>query len=361
MATDGRMTESQRREILRRAELVQRAEAISDYCLAGALGCSRPTLSLVKAGRYTGDTDRYVRKIQQWLIARAERAAPRGAAWADTTIGRRMRAVCDRARSVPCMGRIVAPAGTGKTVTLREYVRTGGDNCLLIQAGVALRTPKGVLGEIAARLSIRVAGVWELARLYREVREEIARRYAAGKGDIVLLLVDESVTLSGDAIECLRNLHDDPQCRAAVVLADTWRIEAAPARSVPAGQEQLRSRFGATYALRPQEQIDLADVGKVVRSILDAVGHQEQVRPDALKLLARLAQQPGRLRNVEQRIYAVRDVADACGIAAQYSYGQLDWVADMVGAEREHRDAASPFAAPAKGQPTTKPVRLVAG
>jgi DNA transposition AAA+ family ATPase len=358
----GRLSDQQRRGVLHQVnELVAADGTLSHVAVARMIGCSAATWSLVRRGSYRGEIDRYIRKAAQWLADRATRAVQPAGDYVDTRDGRMIHAVCHRAVSSQCIGKIVLESGCGKTAALAEYARRRGDRAVLMRCGEAASSRGGFLIALARALGIRGYASREgshltAARTFESIRQHLANLYGGGANAPLLLLVDEATTLHPGAINMLRNLHDDPDVRLAVVLADTARMEDAlhSRRGIAGGNEQLSSRFGAVYAppacvpdgahgSKPRE-LPLDDVRAVAQSIVDGLGGG-RLHADAVRYLHRLAQRPGRLRNVEWRIRTAHDYAESAGGEARYTVAELDFVAELVGQQAEIVHDASPFEA----------------
>jgi len=340
------LTSVERAEILKRVMDVQLAEGLSNRAVAEILGCSQGTWSQVRSGTYAGRVDRYLLRAEKWLQDRQQRREAVQGEYVETSIARAIRAVCERAWAMPTIGRVVTPSGCGKTVALREFARERGEGALLVQAGEFGRGVQGLLAEIARGLGIAAGSRSRLEVLAREVRDSLAKHYQGGMGSPFVLLVDEATTLSSAALNALRNLHDDPACRAAVVLADTWRLDAflRNPHGIAGGNEQLRTRGGAAYLLREDAEIREADVRLVAESIVRGLGRREPLARESVKHLTRLAQGDGRLRRVYHRLVAAHDVASHLEEEPDYSPAQLDFVATLVGETCEMEHAQPPFA-----------------
>lgn len=342
------MTEAERKETLRRAVEVQVAEHLSNATMARVVLKSSPAVwSQIRSGTYQGSTDKWLRRAEQWLADRQERQATPETEFAETSIARRILAVCERAWSMPTIGRVITPSGCGKTMALREFARRRGETALFIQAGEFARGVGGVLGEIARGLGIPVTGKASVDSLGRAVRANLAEHYSGGIRPPFAILVDEATTLTAGALNVLRNLHDDPASRAAIVLADTWRLDAflRSAHGIAGGNEQLRTRGGAVCLVPETEEIARDDVRKVAEMILAGLGHEGGLPRLALDYLTGLANQDGRLRNVYHRLHACHDVALARRWEPSYSVAELDYVGPLVGMKCEQVHDGPPFAA----------------
>ncbi len=345
---DGPLTAAQRRKIIADIEeLLATDEKLTTRVVARNIGCGRSTLSQLLSGKYKGTGDKYLRAGCRWMADRADRAKTPQAAYVRTSVGDYILTVCRRAADGPCIGQVVTPSGAGKTAALMEFARARGDRAVYLQAGYAFSSPGGLIGELARKLRIVITTRSTSATLYAQIRDKLADYYAGGRGDPFVVLVDEATTLRPTALNTLRNLHDDPACRVAIVLADTGRLtRELTKRGGWAMYEQLRSRFGAAYLLGIDEEIPLADVQAVADSALAGLGHTRKLSKRAYEYLRRIAQDDGKLRNVVYRLHAVDWTARSAKIVPAFSAAELDFVADLVGAEPFNKAAPMPFGRP---------------
>ncbi|MHC4984191.1 MAG: AAA family ATPase [Planctomycetota bacterium] len=338
VARDGALSETERQRILQAVASRQAAEDISHAQLARILGCSPATWSQVARGKYTGDVDHFLRRARTWLERREAGSEVPLTEYVRTSIGRMIHTVCRIAVDQPCMGLVITPSGCGKTAALTEYVRGQGRNrAVYFQAGQVLSTQVALLTELAERLDVTPPARATAAMIYRKIRGRLAGFYAGGKGDPMLIVVDEATTLRTSAINILRNLHDEPACRPAIVLADTWRLDAElhSRHGMAGGYEQLRSRCKAVYKRTVADEIPLADVKAVADSVLAGLGCDQRLHRDGYRFLHKLAQGDGKLRNVVHRLHTVHLMAQEMRRQARYDVAQLDYVATLVGATCE--------------------------
>jgi len=350
------LTDQERKRIVTEVAELQAAESLPNTQVARIIGCSPSVWSQVRAGKYKGDTEEYLRRARQWLGRRQLRHEEPETTFVQTSIARYILTVCRRATDMPTIGMVMTRSGAGKTAALLEFRKREGGNCIYISAGQCMSSRSALLAEIATKLDLSLLPTTAAALAYREVRSRLADMYAGGSGAQATILIDEATTLRPDAINTLRNLHDDPACRPGIVLADTWRMDGelrSRRRDVMAGgYEQLTSRAGAQYRMATDAQIRQADVTLVADAILKGLGHTRRLAVSSYKYLCKIAQRPGALRNVQHRLQAVHDVAahTGAGDKATYSVTELDFVASMLGSECELPHSASPFAqaAPAR-------------
>ena len=360
-ANDGPLTEAQRNELRGILTDLIDAQGLTVRDVARAVRCSPSVITQIRAGTYGGDEDRYLRAVRDWMAEQHQRATSPDGAYVETADARRVLAVCHRARTMPCMGKVVLESGAGKSAALAEAARRWGDRVVILQAAEAAASKLGLLYALADAVGVRTLAKSTFARLYREVRDRLAGYYAGGRRLPLLVLVDEATTLQPRALNLLRNLHDDEAVRLAVVLADTDRLdgELAGRGGLAGGYEQLRSRLGAVYAPRALRassygvrcSVSLDDVRAVAAATIAALGDEAALTADAARALWEMANTPGRLRNVVYRLRTVHDVARVAGVAPTYSAAELDYVAELVGAERKLR-GRSPFGK--RGEPALR-------
>jgi DNA transposition AAA+ family ATPase len=322
---------------------------VSHTAFARTMGCSAATINQVRLGRYPSDDTAWLIKARDIMADNAAMAQMRkpSQVFADTRISWQIRAVCMRARSMPCIGKIVAPSGCGKSAALQHVAGQLRDRCVYIQAGAAANSAAGILRSIMRGLNIQVNSRSRTrSGIYEAIRDELSRRYDRGKNASTLIIIDESTQLSADGLNIVRNLHDDIDVRAAVVLADTARMEGElrSRRGFIGGYEQLTSRFGAVMIVRGDVEIPSEDVAAVAAGVLSSLGFDRALPNKSLKLLHNLAQQGGKLRNVVYRLHAVSQLAEAAGKRPTFSPAELDFAASLVGHDVQQQYDAPPFA-----------------
>ena len=360
MTTDSKhLTRTAADEIRESLRAIQAAERISNAGMSKVLSCSATVWSQIRNNKYGRSRElKYLLRGRQWMKDRLERSREPAADFIETSVARRIMAVCRRAWRSPCMAKVVTPAGAGKTAALREFVRRRGDRAIYVQAGEAYCTKTGLVRRLVRTLRLNAGNKANTARLYDVLRDKMSDYYAGGMQTPFCIVVDEATTLQPAAINMLRNLHDDADCRVAVVLADTARLEAElrSRHGFAGGYEQLRSRFGATWVMDPAAEIPLADVRAIADGVAAGLGCEGRLDRHAVKYLHGVAQLPGRLRNVVHRLQAVCDLADETDTAARYDVAQLDFVAQLVGMTCALDHQANPFDSAAEPQSSLRKV-----
>jgi len=335
----------ERKRLIDRLVQAQREEGLTVGAVARALRYSPAVWSQVRDGKYKGDVDKFLRRGGDWLEHRSRRAMLSEAVYASTSIGEQVVAVCRTAAAMPTIGRIITPSGCGKTAALAAFAREAGERCLHLQIGQAFHTLRGVLTEIARRLKIAGAASRTTPDLYALVRDHVARFYAGGANDPFVLLADETTTLRGNALDMLRNLHDDPAARIGLVLADTDLLdERFKGRDAYRhGAEQTLGRCAAVYRFARDRKIPIDDVRAVGTSILRTLGFDGTLDRAAWSYLADVANRPGRFHNVKGILMRCREIVEAAGREAAYTAPELDFVARLVDLEPRWEHPVPPW------------------
>jgi DNA transposition AAA+ family ATPase len=349
------MTMSERDEIIRQMVAIQLSENLSNKVIGSILGCSKEAWSSIKNGNYKGLTDKYLSRAKQWMTERLTRKVTPPVDFVETSYARYIMAVCKRAWEKPTMGLVILPSGFGKSSALRYFARLGQRDVTLVYAAEYISGIAGILGEIARRLGLpkeQYDGA-TIDTVSRNIRENLTKRNQGGKKSPHVILVDEAQNLSLKCLNALRNLHDDPACSVAIVLADTWRLDSAlrNPHGIAGGTEQLKSRCGAVYMVPESDsrgkptQVSDEDVRLVAEATMRSLRHFEPITDQALKYLVNIANAPGaaRFRGVVTRIQDVARVAEQLGVEAAYDVHQLDYVAPLSGGECESKHTVSPF------------------
>ncbi|NLF32015.1 MAG: AAA family ATPase [Planctomycetes bacterium] len=348
-AMDGPYTPQQRKAIGEALEANRVASGLKVNQLSTMLGWHPSMYSRIIKGTYPGDIDKYLTGAVRWLNDRAEAAAAPAADYVETSIARRIIATCRRAVNRGTIARIEAPSGIGKSMALREFARQRGDRAAYIYAGENYSQRGALVREIALAVCQSAPDHMSSDRLFSRVRDTLRQFYGGGQSAPFAIIVDEAQTLTAASLNTLRNLHDDPACGAAIILAGTARLTFKLQSSHERGQyEQLNSRTRATWSMSETDPIDEADVDAVVAGTLAGLGCKSTLPAASLKFLRRLAGERGKLRNPVNRLRDVADMAEILGVRPTFSVAELDYVATLSGAEQQMVHAEPPFSATAR-------------
>lgn len=253
-------------------------------------GYSRGTLSrfinLRSAEECDGQTEHHARTINAWLETigrRREVKERRPHGFVETEVARRMLAVIGKVNELCTIGLILGDAGRGKSMTL-EAAQLIHPGSVLLRVRQSSRRPRGLSQQIGEALGLRGLRVTSHA-------EERIIDTLRGTGR--LLLIDEAHQLTPDAMELLRDIHDETG--SPIVLAGTLRLHDSIADSdVYSGQ--MSSRVAIRYNLT--EDMDAGGTGGPSLHSVDEIRRlyeSDKVRltSDGVELLARIANLPG--------------------------------------------------------------------
>ena len=347
--SEGPLSKAEYKQVVAEANRRITTGEITATSLARIIGCSRSTLSRILHDTYPVEPGaKFVRRLRGWLDGKTDKIDVPPVDYVPTSIGGRIQTICELSVAIPTIGVICTRSGCGKTAALSHYVQQRGSHLsTYIQAGQAHCTKRSIMARVAAALGIP-PGRMILDRLYASVVTRLAGKYAGGRGEPYLLVIDEATTLRPNALGILRDLHDEPSCQTAIVLADTWRLDAElhSRHGFAGGYEQLTSRAKARFMMTDEDQIPTADVKAVATGLLAGLGFDKKHRLPAgsLGYLTKLAAQPGGLRNVVTRLQTVHYLCEAKGYEATYSVEQLDFTGQMQGANTEQVYKEIPFA-----------------
>lgn len=188
-----------------------------------------------------GDIDRVARGVNQFLETLARRnESRRPEGFVETEVARRMLTVIERTAQLASIGLIYSDAGRGKSMTL-EAASMIHPGAILVRVRHTTRSPAGLAKHLAAML--------QLNRV-RNVQHAEDRLIETLRGTGRLLLIDEAHQLKHQALELLRDLHDE--AGVPIVLAGTVKIAEATADT-----DLFYGQFSSRVALRYDVTEDL--------------------------------------------------------------------------------------------------------
>jgi len=179
--------------------------------LAKRIGISETTLSEMVAGKYKGDVDAQLRRIDTFLAREAsESKRPDIRGFQRLNITQHIVAVYNQCVVHRSIGVITAEPGTGKTLHA-QWLRDNNDGVILITCDDKDVDANFVVDEV--HKALRLSTYAPTVRLKkREVVEYLQNHQN------VVILVDEAQKLTIDAMEILRAFHDksDPEGKRCV-------------------------------------------------------------------------------------------------------------------------------------------------
>ncbi len=234
------------------------------------------------------DVDRIARGVNRFIETIARRSHSKlPAGFVETSAARKMLVVVEKCIELCAIGLIVSDAGRGKSMTL-EAAKGIWPGTLLIRVRQASKSPTGLARQLADALELRcrtLAGSQVQTRVIDAL---------AGTGRA--LLIDEAHQLKHEALEFLRDVHDETGC--PIILAGTVRLaDAVSDAQMFFGQfasrialrldltEQLAAEAGGDGGPKPLHNVD--EIRRLYAS--DKVRFSD----DGLILLQRIANVPG--------------------------------------------------------------------
>ncbi len=224
---------------------------VSQAKIAKAVGSSDTVISQFLGGKYLGNVDDLVVRVKEFLKReeRRNQHAELKTTFALTSQAQEALSVLSFCHTHRQIGVIHAPAGLGKTVSLRHYAEENSwvkiINC---RAGMSQRD---VLDEIADELKLVVKGT--CGKILRTLLAEL-------KGSEVILVFDEAQHLALKHFEMIRYIYD--RLATPIVFAGTDDIINRMTGRKNIVYDQVFSRVGIKRRLKPE--IRKSDVSLLV-------------------------------------------------------------------------------------------------
>ena len=312
-------------------------------------GVNRSIVSELMKDKYSGNADKHLERLEVFIRRLEYKTATPSGIYVPTLIGDQIDLVCNMAIRMPCIGIVKTPSGWGKTSALMaKAAEQTEDHCTYIQAGQVIRTPKAILTELAVRLGVSMGPNSHQDKLYRDVKNALVAAYRGGRNPSHLIIIDEATTLSPQTINTLRNLHDEPTCKPAIVLADTVArmdsfLHSRSREAMAGGNEQLRRRAKAQFIKTVADEIERGDVAAVTDAYLKQLGHNRRLNVSSYTYLHELANMPGALGNVTARLQAINVYTKAAGYVPSYTVDQLDYIGSLTGGHQRDEWDSKPI------------------
>jgi hypothetical protein len=236
---------------------------------------------------YGPSIDKATRAINEFLelIAR-RRSSKLPSGFVETDVAKRMLVVIGKTIELASIGLIYADAGRGKSMTLKA-ASTIYPGSILVRVRQHSRTPTGIIKALAEATNIKAASVSG----YRASSRLIDALSGSGR----CLLIDEAHQLKHEALETIRDIHDETGC--PIILAGTAALNEAVSDHA-AFFGQMSSRI----ALRYNVSEDLASMGpggggRPLHSVdeIRELFERDRIRltDDGRMLLTKIANLPG--------------------------------------------------------------------
>lgn len=216
MLPDTPLTSQQIDQVARDLKRHLREHRVSAESLSKQMGdgFSPARISQFLNGHQRGDMETAARRLNEWMeqdARRRESTKPSG--FISTDVAERMLKVIYMAHHTSGIGEIVGPAGVGKTMTLKAAASMI-PGAIYHRVTQSERRPTGLVCRLCDRLRVPIRS----GAISRNMHLLIQHLEGTGR----LMLIDEAHQLMPQAIEALRDLHDETKC--AVVLAGTYDL-----------------------------------------------------------------------------------------------------------------------------------------
>lgn len=234
---------------------------------------------------YPGDIDQAARAINGFieLIARrSEAKLPDG--FIETEVARRILLVVSKTIELASIGVVYADAGRGKTMTLNAAAAIH-QGSVLLRVRRQTRTAAGLAKALAEAIGLRGCQTsYQASRRFLETTR--------GTGRCIIL--DEAHQLTHDALELVRDIHDE--AGLPIILAGTIRLQES-VDDAGAFFAQMSSRIALRYNVVEDLVAGGGPGGRPLHSIdeIKALYESDKVRltSDGRALLTRIANLPG--------------------------------------------------------------------
>jgi len=260
--------------------------------IAKALGTSATVISQFLSGKYIGRVEELAAQVDEFLAREEERTrhVEKSAPFVRTTQANDALSVLTFCHVHRQIGVIHAPAGLGKTITLRHYARE--NSWVRIITCVAGMSRRDVLDEIAEVLDLRLVRGTS-GRILKAILEAL-------EGSEIILVFDEAQHLTLKHFETIRHLYD--KLGTPVVFAGTNDIIDRMTGRKNSVYDQVFSRVGMKRQLKPT--ISKTDVAVLAESVGVAHG-----RRDLCDYLYDIAKRAGYYRTMMSCLYTAKVIA----------------------------------------------------
>jgi DNA transposition AAA+ family ATPase len=270
---------------------MERNPELSQAKIAKAVGASDTVISQFLAGKYIGNVEKLQARVREFLKRESERDqhAELRTTFAATSQAEEALSVLSFCHVHRQIGVIHAPAGLGKTVSLRHYAAENSwvkiVNC---RAGMSQRD---VLDEIAEELGLVVRGT--CGKILRTLLAEL-------RGSETILVFDEAQHLTLKHFEMIRYIYD--RLATPIVFVGTDDIINRMTGRKNIVYDQVFSRVGMKRRLKPT--IKKTDVAL----LMDKAGVSGE-RRELVDYLFEIAKRSGYYRTMMHCLYTAQVIA----------------------------------------------------
>lgn len=188
-------------------EAVEKLKAEKNYSqteVGKVIGVSGAILSGLKSGKYSGDVEAQIRKIESYFnIKKDVEDSYREVEYAETSISSKVYSIIKLCRVKGGLASFSGDAGIGKTKAIEKYVKDNPTGTVFISVNPCFRSVKSILKLLASQMGVRKTG--GIDDMWLAIRERIS--------DGTVWIFDESQLLTYNSIEAIRSFSDDCTAR----------------------------------------------------------------------------------------------------------------------------------------------------
>lgn len=277
----------------------ERGKAMSWAGLCKKIGIKNTTLTEIRRDYYKGDTQKYLRLIDDFLADERNRSGRfDGRSFAKITITEKIFGVIRAAIRHNSMAVIIGESGDGKSAHARAF-QADREGVVLIRVGESHGDQRGVTALLADALKIDRKKITHKQRV-----EEIIEHLKSNRN--IVLVVDEAQKLRPDGLEVIRDIHDasDSDCQSNLPVIffgdhDFYKLI-------------VRARHGEPSPIKPQMTRRMYPVLNLTTDGADGDGELFTVQ-DILKIL----------KNSRVRIVTDEAARWLCSLSNTRGYGSL--------------------------------------
>lgn len=262
--------------------------------LAKAVGLSSGVISGFLSGKYSGNTKKIIQKLSSYLNLSDQRErAIKKPGFVETSVSSDILAVLNYARVNQDIGLVYGEAGLGKSVTIKEYIKTNPD-VILVTADPSISNPKAICEEILEQMN---------RREYGNLRSMMKTIVSVLKDSGRMIIIDEAQHLKNKALEVIRSIYD--KANIGMVLCGNQEVYSRLHGRGEAVFAQFFSRVGIRRNLSAVKPED-------VTKILERNGYY--LPKDCLEYMKKVSQSRGGLRYVIKMFILAQTMAQGAGV-----------------------------------------------
>jgi len=237
LPNDGVLTDAERKQAMANFAAYCKRRDINFSDVGREVGTPRgSTIRELVIYKFRENADQQIRVLNAWVEQHARReAAKLDGDFVDIRTATQIRAIAQLVLENGTMGLAVGPSGIGKTRCAMAFkANTPGAIFVTVKHGAY--APTGLIRLIARELGFRkpVSSSANRITQFERILDEL-------RGSNRLLFIDEAHKLNDDAIEVLREIHDDTGC--PILLLATKDLRDRVERTAQPDAGQIHSRF----------------------------------------------------------------------------------------------------------------------